>query len=245
MVPEERELTELTNAQGSKLRRNCILQLIPPDYTDDCIARVEKTLLGAAGKELNEDRDRVLTALVDTFEKIEVNRKHLEDFLRHPIGAITDQDLMDLRGIYKAIKDGYTQPSDYFAVATKSPAAPGDDRTKTEKLTEQLHKKDAEQKALTDSHKPVANVVAEAEVVDAKTEPEPTAEPNNREKLLVAIQEITGCAPNIAETRLQLLYKLSGKDDKLLEDDGTFRILKSMAGRANFDEMEKLTEELN
>lgn len=110
VTPDERDLREATSKQASLLVRNCILQLIPADVVDDCRSKCEATKL----KDVKEDPDRAMKAVVLGFSEINVSAEELEEVLGHPIGQCSPAEIVDLKGIYAAIRDGQARIGEYI-----------------------------------------------------------------------------------------------------------------------------------
>jgi hypothetical protein len=94
---------------ASKQIRGRILALMPKWIIAEAIEQCKKTLVGA--------NDEPVTARVrkmsEAFAKYGVTVQHLEKFLGHPLSETTLDEIVDLTGVFNAIKDG-AKPSDYF-----------------------------------------------------------------------------------------------------------------------------------
>jgi hypothetical protein len=129
---DERDLRELTNRQAAFLVRNCILQLIPSDLIDDALNKAAETLEnGVTDDNIVEQRKKI----IEGFSSVGVSVAMLETYLKHGISACSPAEIVDLRGIFKSIKDGQSAWKDYVQVEEK-PDPIGD-----------LAKKGAEKKA--------------------------------------------------------------------------------------------------
>lgn len=112
--PDERDLRELVNRRGAFLIRNCILELLPSDLINSAIARSFQTKEAKASGKLKENREDALRNLVLGFDRQGITVAMLEEYLRHPLNAITASEFAELQGIGKAIKDGQAVREDYF-----------------------------------------------------------------------------------------------------------------------------------
>lgn len=122
VVPDERDLRELTNKHGAIAKRNAIFELIPKDIVDGAIAQAKKTV--AKGyKEGAFDP----VALIKSFKTIGVSSAMIEEYCGCGVSAITPEQYAELRGIFAAIKDGTAEKEEYF----------GADEAKTEMLMPQ------------------------------------------------------------------------------------------------------------
>jgi hypothetical protein len=102
VVPDERDLRELTNRRGAILVRNCILQLLPADLIEDAVHEAHKTLKDEAGKDPDQARKRVLLA----FGSLNVTPEMLAAHLGKPVGQCSPEEIAGLRTIYQSIRDG-------------------------------------------------------------------------------------------------------------------------------------------
>jgi len=117
--PDERDLRELTNRRGAVLVRNCILQLIPPDVTEEAERTAVETLTKAARNEIAQDKGAAIRRLALAFDQIGVTSAMLADHLEHDLELITEDELADLRGVYTSIRDGNSKRSDHFDFKAK------------------------------------------------------------------------------------------------------------------------------
>lgn len=163
------------NALVSKAMRTVLLRLIPGDLVDEAMEQVTKTL---RDKEA-EDPDAARRRIVDGFSAIGVQPTDLVQYLGHDLGKTTPPELVKLRALYTAIRDGEAT----WAEAMESVTSAQGGETKTSKLTEILDAKRA--KATT---KP-------AEAIDESTgeiraaPPAPVAAPANKEPAPPEVEE--------------------------------------------------------
>lgn len=124
VVPDERDLRELTNRRGAIVERNCILALLPRDLVLDAMTRLVDTLIsleddkkaGTAGKPTLDDNRK---AWVAAFGKIGVQASELEAYMVKPVAQWLAGDLVTLRGIHKAISEGERKWADYYKRPTE------------------------------------------------------------------------------------------------------------------------------
>ena len=96
---------ELLNKRGamiSKAVRTLGLRIIPGDLCDEAETIIKKIRLDSAAKDPGAERKRI----VDYFSKIGVRATDLFEYLGHSVDQCSPAQLVDLRGIYDAIKDG-------------------------------------------------------------------------------------------------------------------------------------------
>jgi hypothetical protein len=86
----------------SKAVRTLGLRIIPGDLQDEAEDIIKKVRLDDAARDPDAERKR----LVDAFSELNVKASQLAAYLGHDIGACSPQELVDLRGLYGAIRDG-------------------------------------------------------------------------------------------------------------------------------------------
>lgn len=117
--PDERDLRELIFRRGAILVRNCILQILPPDLIDDALRVAEKTLLDANAGKLKQNREDAIRRIVFAFDSIGVSSGMLEKKLGHDLAVLTEQELTELQGIYRSLKDGHSARHEHFEFVGK------------------------------------------------------------------------------------------------------------------------------
>lgn len=135
----------------SKVRRNLIIQQIPRDIVDDAMDRVEQVL----ARGIKDDPDAERKRLADAFAGIGIQPDQLADYLGQPIASVAPADLVNLRAVFVAIKDGDVRWADLIAMraaegadvqtpAEKAAAAKAaETKAKLTKATERLQAKAA------------------------------------------------------------------------------------------------------
>lgn len=141
--PDERDLRELVNRRAAICVRNAILQLMPPDVVNDASAQAKSTMVKAAGGEMKTDRESTIKKLVMAFSEYAVTVEMIEDKIGHAVGLMNDEEMADLRAIYKSILDGQAKREEFFRVGV-SPSdenasdGPEPAKSRTRKLAEKL-----------------------------------------------------------------------------------------------------------
>jgi len=111
---DERNLRELVNKHGAIAVRNAILQLLPPDMVDSALKLARKTMSGAVDEKLEQDRESVLGKVMNAWAVYDVTTAMLEKYLGKLAGDWTGEDVAKLRAIYQSVRDGNSDPSEYF-----------------------------------------------------------------------------------------------------------------------------------
>lgn len=118
VVPDERDLRELTNRRGAILTRNCILQLLPNELVEDALAECRNSIKkNAKGK----NRGETVKGIVAAFDGIGVSVEQLEAYLDCKLADIDEDQIADLRGVFQSISDGNSKKAEYFS--KRKPAA--------------------------------------------------------------------------------------------------------------------------
>jgi len=107
----EGELTIKQNALVSKAMRNQILRLIPGDIIESAVEACKKTQTDAAVK----DPDAAKKSTLKAFAEIGVTAAELAKYLGHSVDALKPEEVVDLRVIYRSIKDGEAKWTDIVA----------------------------------------------------------------------------------------------------------------------------------
>lgn len=89
-------------AQISKAIRTLGLRIIPGDLQDEAEAIIKAIRLDEAARDPDAERKRI----ADSFAAINVTAADLTEYLGHSLGACSPAELVNLRGIYGAIRDG-------------------------------------------------------------------------------------------------------------------------------------------
>jgi hypothetical protein len=109
LLTDERDIYEICANNASRRMRACILKLIPSDVVEMATQQCEKTLLSS-----EVITPESVQKLVEAFKEFDVTRQTIEAYIQRKIEAITPQNMVSLRLIYRSIKDGVGKVEDYF-----------------------------------------------------------------------------------------------------------------------------------
>lgn len=123
ITPDERDLRELVFRRGAILVRNCILQVVPSDLSDDAIAVCKKTLAGSITDMAAEKKK-----IIFQFGKLNVSVDMLEKYIDIKSTDWNKETLVELTGVYNAIRDNQSSVGAYFGKVQSKPKA-DDDKT--------------------------------------------------------------------------------------------------------------------
>ena len=102
VIGTEDEILNKRQAQMSKLIRTLGLRIIPGDIQDEAESVIKKIRLDKAAEDPSAEQKRI----VDAFRELNVPADQLIGFIGHPIETCSPAELVKLRGIYGAIRDG-------------------------------------------------------------------------------------------------------------------------------------------
>ena len=106
---DQKDIDDKIANVASKQVRGRILAMMPKWLVESAIEKCKETLAGGGSEPIGV-RVRKMT---QAFAKFGVTTKHLEDHLGHKLDDTTIDELVDLTGIFNAIKDG-AKPSEFF-----------------------------------------------------------------------------------------------------------------------------------
>jgi hypothetical protein len=109
VVPDERDLRELTNRRGAMLVRECIRGLIPQDYIDAAVEEAHKTIQAGIEADPDEARKNIIAG----FNQLNVKAAALKKYLGCALEEASPAQLADLRAIYESIRDGHSTWAEY------------------------------------------------------------------------------------------------------------------------------------
>lgn len=144
---------------ASKQVRGRILALLPKWFVQEAIEECRKTLAGNT----DEPMDVRIRKMTQAFEKYGVTVSHLERYLGHKLDQTLIDELVDLRGVINAIKEG-TPASEFFGAEQQ---AENNEKTAAA-ITEAAKAGAATEPAAT---KPTRQPRAAAKPAEAKVEP--------------------------------------------------------------------------
>jgi len=116
VVPDERDLRELTNKRAAILERGVILRMLPDDIKADAIGEAEVT----RKKDTAQDPDLARKKILVAFDAINVSSAELERLLGCKVGQASPAQIDSLRDLHVAIKDGHTTWQDVVSDAEEA-----------------------------------------------------------------------------------------------------------------------------
>lgn len=116
-LEDPRDIYELVANNGSRRERACILSVIPGDIVDEAVEQCTRTLMATADVS-PENVKRMCEMFSSEFG---VTREQIEKRIQRRIDSITPAQMVNLRSIYNSLKDGMSNPGDWFEA--EEPAA--------------------------------------------------------------------------------------------------------------------------
>lgn len=104
VIATEDDLLNKRAAQISKAIRTLGLRIIPGDLQDEAKVIIKKIRLDEAARDPNTERK----SIADAFGEMGVKAADLSDYLGHSLDSCSPSEMVNLRGIYGAIRDGET-----------------------------------------------------------------------------------------------------------------------------------------
>lgn len=151
---------EFANKQAalvSKALRNSGLRILPGDIAEEAAARVQATLEGNGRRNPDEERKKA----ADAFASIGIMPADLAQYLGHDLGKTTPAELVDLRAVYSAIRDGEAKWADYVEQAKPEESKPTTaSKSRAKSVAERVREKNGEAKAAADEPPPPSDTDA-------------------------------------------------------------------------------------
>src|SRR5690606_20473270 len=108
-LTDSREIYEAVANQGARRLRACLLAVIPGDVIEAAVNQCAKTL-ESSDIPMSERINKMVVA----FSEFGINVEHLEARLGHNLDATIPAEIVTLQSIYRSIKDGMADRSQFF-----------------------------------------------------------------------------------------------------------------------------------
>lgn len=170
VVATDDEVQTKEAALTSKIIRTLGLRLIPEWIKIECREAIESTIADAHAKDPDAERKRLL----DAFALLGVLPAKIQEYLGADIATLTPAQLIELRGIYSAIKDGDATWADVMAL--KGGSAEGAEEVPVgagvKGLKDSIEKAKAKAAGKTETPKPEAPPEAKPPTFPGPAQPE-------------------------------------------------------------------------
>lgn len=116
-LTDERDIYEMVANKGARRKRACLLSVLPGWYVDAAVSACEETLKRSLteGKSMEE----VISSLVSAFEAFGITPPQIEEKMGKSVDSLSKNDVVKLRHLYSAIKDGFVKPGDAFGLPSE------------------------------------------------------------------------------------------------------------------------------
>lgn len=122
-------------ARVSKAIRTLGLRLLPGDVLEEAMDEVKATIRDSAAKDPEGEKKKIL----DAFADLGIQPSDVKDYLGKDLAQILPDELVELRSLYTAIKDGEATWRDAMArKAEEKPAGPPSEEKKAGSATERI-----------------------------------------------------------------------------------------------------------
>jgi hypothetical protein len=111
-LTDERDIYEICANQAQRRKRACILALIPGDVVAMAMEQASVTLKSKA-----DTSPAALAKMLEAFAPYGITREHIEAKIQRRIDAITPAQVVQLKRIYASLRDGISEPSQWFDMA--------------------------------------------------------------------------------------------------------------------------------
>lgn len=108
-LTDQREIYEMVANQGARRLRACILGVLPGDIVEAAVEQCKKTLESSDVPIKEQIRN-----MVKAFDEFGVKVEHIEKRLGHKLDATIPSEIVGLKAVYKSIKDGMADRSQFF-----------------------------------------------------------------------------------------------------------------------------------
>lgn len=118
-LTDERDIYEMVANKAARRKRSCLLAVMPGWYVDAALEACEETLRNSVtnGKSIEAVREAVVSA----FAEFGVSPDNIAAKLSRPIDKLDPNDIVKLRHLYAAIKEGFVKAQDAFDLSAPTP----------------------------------------------------------------------------------------------------------------------------
>lgn len=135
-LTEERDIYEIVANQAQRRVRACILAVIPGDVVETAMNQVAVTLKSSA-----DTSTEAMQKMVEAFAEFGVGKELLELRIQRRIDAIQPAQVVTLKRIYASLRDGVSEPADWFEIDKGSAEIKSTAETKTQSVKEKVKAK--------------------------------------------------------------------------------------------------------
>lgn len=113
-LTDERDIYETVANNGARRKRACLLAVMPGWYVEAALAACDRTL--AASLTDGKSMEEVVGSIVSAFAEFNISPEQISAKLNKSIDKLSKNDVVKLRHLYSAIKDGFIKAADAFGI---------------------------------------------------------------------------------------------------------------------------------
>lgn len=138
LVNDERDKYEISASSGARRKRACMQAVIPAHVIEAACKECENTLKSniTSGKSIEETRKGCLEAFQTLINWI--SPEMLSEYVGKEFDKIGEQDILKLKKLYNAVRDGFAKPEEIFK---KDNIPPTEEDKAAENLTKRVREK--------------------------------------------------------------------------------------------------------
>ena len=122
-LTDERDIYELIANFGQRRKRAVLLTVIPGDVVEAALEQCERTMHARA-----DVTPEGIKRLIETFAELGITQPQIEARIQRRLDAIRPAQVVMLRKIFTSLKDGMSEPADWFEAVPLAQPAEGEDK---------------------------------------------------------------------------------------------------------------------
>ena len=120
-LTDERDIYEMVANKAARRKRSCLLAVMPGWYVEAALDACNDTLRKSVSN--GRSMDEVRASLLSAFAEVGITAVDIEARMGRPIDKLNENDVVKLRHLYSAIKDGFVKAADAFGTTEQSSSA--------------------------------------------------------------------------------------------------------------------------
>jgi hypothetical protein len=156
VLTDERDVYELCANMAQRRLRACIEAVIPADVIERAMTQADVTLKSKA-----DTSPEAMGKMVDAFAPFGVTKEHIEKRIQRRLDAITPAQVVNLKRVYASLRDGMSDPGEWFDMGDAAAVGDADDEPEAEGTGTAAVKSRLKKKAAGKAPKPTPKAKAE------------------------------------------------------------------------------------
>lgn len=120
-LTDERDIYEMVANKAARRKRSCLLAVMPGWYVEAALDACNDTLRRSVSN--GRSMDEVRASLLSAFAEVGITAVDIEARMSRPIDKLNENDVVKLRHLYSAIKDGFVKAADAFGTSEQPASA--------------------------------------------------------------------------------------------------------------------------